>query len=107
MQDASLFFVNFTKDEHRLKTIATKLSEYDDSKYQNLVHPIKSGTICAAKFNEDGVWYRARVEKSIHFEEQHLYEVYFIDYGTKKDVPAENLKKIENDLIGYPPLAHQ
>jgi staphylococcal nuclease domain-containing protein 1 len=110
MQDASLFFVIFSKDEDRLKQIESTLAGYDAPKYQNLVHPIMKGTVCAAKFDVDGQWYRARVERSIHNKEddgEHLYEVYFMDYGTKNDVSAKNLKKIDTDLTGYPPLAHQ
>jgi len=107
MQDASLFFVNFTKDDQKLKEISEKLADYDDEKYTNLVTPIKIGTICAAKFDEDNNWYRARVDRAMHSDNEHLYEVYFMDFGNKNDVPASNLKKIQNDLIGYPPLAHQ
>lgn len=45
MQDASLFFVIFSKDEDKLKQIESKLSDYDAPKYQNLVHPIMKGTV--------------------------------------------------------------
>jgi hypothetical protein len=107
MQDASLFYVNFAKDEEKLVEIADKLSNYDDPKHKNLVHPIKVGTICAAKFDADDNWYRGRVEKSIHSDDQHVYEVYFMDYGNRNDIPASNLKKIDNDLVKYPPLAHR
>ena len=107
MQDASLFYVNFTKDEQRLAEIAEKLSDYDNAKHKNLVHPIKIGTICAAKFDVDDNWYRGRVEKSIHSDDEHLYEVYFMDFGNRNDIPASCLKKIENDLVKYPPLAHR
>ena len=107
MQDASTFFVNFTKDQEKLDIIAEKLVQYDDDTYQPLVHPIKVGTVCAAKFDADGNWYRGRVEKSIHSETEHLYEIYFMDFGNRNDISASNLKKINNDLIQYPPLAHR
>lgn len=108
MQDASLFYVNFSKDQERLNEIKQKLADYDSDTYEPLVHPIKVGTVCAAKFNVDGNWYRGRVEKSLHTEEgKHLYEVYFMDYGNTNDIAGSDLKKITNELVTYPPMAYK
>ncbi|CAI2381553.1 unnamed protein product [Moneuplotes crassus] len=107
MQDASNFYINLSKDQEKLEIISKKLSEYDDSSHEVLSHPIKNGTICAAKFKDDGNWYRGRVDSSIHSNDEHLYEIYFMDYGTKNDISIDNLKKIDDDLIQYPPLAHR
>lgn len=109
MQDASHFYVNFSKDEEKLKEISEKLSKYDSKEHQNLVHPIKPGTVCAVKFEEDKTWYRGKIVKAIHnkTETDHIYEVYFIDYGNMNDVSIKRIKKLDNDLVKYPPLANR
>jgi len=108
MQDAGLFFVNFDKDKPKLKEIEDALEDYDNSKYKSLIHPVKAGTTCAAKFDTDGKWYRATVERSIPSKvKKHMYEVTFIDYGNKSEVSVDNLKKIESSISQYPPLSHQ
>lgn len=108
MQDASLFYVMFSKDEERKSIIDKALLDYDKSKFARLVHPVKAGTICAAKFDVDGNWYRATVERQLHHKKHgHFYEVTFIDFGNKSEVPVRSLKAIDPSLIKYPPLAHQ
>lgn len=107
MQDATNFYINLSNDQEKLEVIAKKLAEYDDNTHEALSHPIKNGTICAALFDGDGNWYRGRVDRSIHSEDEHLYEIYFMDFGTKNDIKIENLKKIDDDLIQYPALAHR
>ena len=110
LQDPSHFYVNFTKDEAKLKDISINLSKYNSKDHKNLVHPIKPVTICAVKYEEDKAWYIWRIVKAHHnkkSDSEHIYEIFFIDYGNMNDVIIKRIKKLETDFIKYPPLAHR
>ena len=49
--------------------------------------PWPAGQECVARWQEDGVWYRARVEGGT----KGLYSVSFIDYGNSDSVAGEDL----------------
>jgi staphylococcal nuclease domain-containing protein 1 len=97
----------FSKDEDKLAIIEKTLKDYSKPKYIKLVHPVKPGTICAAKFDVDGNYYRATVDRQLHHKKNgHFYEVTFLDYGNKAEMSATNLKKIDPALVKFPPLAN-
>lgn len=108
IQDASLFYIMFQKDDDKLAVIEETLKDYSKSSYETLKHPVKIGTICAAKFHVDDCYYRATVERQIHAKKKgYWYEVTFLDYGNKAEVSVSNLKKIDPLIVKYPPLAYQ
>ncbi|XP_057309699.1 tudor domain-containing protein 7-like [Hydractinia symbiolongicarpus] len=49
------------------------------------------GTICCAKFHDDGAWYRAKVTKVMYEERQ--VEVEFIDYGNREIIRNMLIRK--------------
>ncbi|KAM9435226.1 tudor domain-containing protein 15 [Clarias gariepinus] len=57
----------------------------------SLAHPDKTGSVCLAKYSEDGKWYRSFVwpaQSSQHFN------VIFVDYGSKQVAEKNNLLPI-------------
>nr|SZF06522.1 staphylococcal nuclease domain-containing protein 1-like [Psoroptes ovis] len=48
----------------------------------------KKGDLVMAKFSEDGLWYRARVEKTINANET---QVIYIDYGNRETLDNKNI----------------
>ena len=63
---------------------------------------VKPGVICAAKFDADECWYRARVVSAAN---DTTWWVLFVDYGNKETVQKDNIRKLEGSLYQYPPLA--
>ena len=54
------------------------------------------GCICVAKWSEDGVWYRARVEKV----EGKMVEVTFMDYGNMELIARDSILKCREQIPG-------
>lgn len=52
----------------------------------------KTGEILAAKFSEDGEWYRARIRRNDR--DAQTSEVLFIDYGNSESVPWKNIRPL-------------
>ena len=88
-----------------LDKIEQVLSDYDDGieKAENLVAPIKQGTLCAARFPEDDRYYRAVIKK--YNKEKNEYQVEFIDYGNIEWVKLHDLIKLDGKISSLPPQA--
>ena len=102
--DLDKFFCNFLPNKI-LDKIEQVLSDYDDGieKAENLVAPIKQGTLCAARFPEDDRYYRAVIKK--YNKEQNEYQVEFIDYGNIEWVKLNDLIKLDGKISSLPPQA--
>ena len=102
--DLDKFFCNFLPNK-TLDKIEQVLSDYDDGieKAENLVAPIKQGTLCAARFPEDDRYYRAVIKK--YNKEQNEYQVEFIDYGNIEWVKLHDLIKLDGKISSLPPQA--
>jgi staphylococcal nuclease domain-containing protein 1 len=102
--DLDKFFCNFLPNK-TLDKIEQVLSDYDDGVEiaENLVPPIKQGTLCAARFPEDERYYRAVIKK--YNKEQNEYQVEFIDYGNIEWVKLDDLIKLDGKISSLPPQA--
>ncbi|CAG5127804.1 unnamed protein product, partial [Candidula unifasciata] len=96
-----LFYVHVESRSSILDEIMSKL----ETRYSHLRPEEKPllnkriGSLCAAKFTDDGVWYRAKITGLL--KNGHI-EVQFVDYGNTDYVTEERIKAIDPDLIKYP-----
>lgn len=63
----------------------------------------KKGDLCAALFPEDGLWYRAKIEKVLG---NHACVTY-IDFGNKETIDPANLASLPSTYHSLPPCAHE
>jgi staphylococcal nuclease domain-containing protein 1 len=60
----------------------------------------------AAKFSEDNMWYRAKVEKVMGGANCKAL-VYFADYGNRQHVPFNELAPLPDKFAAAKPFAHE
>lgn len=103
ISDASCFYLRTLNDTQYPK-IEAELKKFEPSLSEDLEKPIKKGTICAARFSDDGNWYRAKVLNSLGKGE---VEVQFIDFGNTDVVNSNSgdLKKLPEKLLQFEPQA--
>jgi staphylococcal nuclease domain-containing protein 1 len=63
----------------------------------------KRGELCAAKFEDDGQWYRARVEKVSGSN----VCVFYIDYGNRAIVDVSQCAALPSGFSADKPYAHE
>ncbi|XP_078495054.1 staphylococcal nuclease domain-containing protein 1 [Ciona intestinalis] len=56
-------------------------------------HQARRGEFCVARFTEDDMWYRARVEKV----DKDKLHVHYIDYGNKEIIPSNRVASLPGD----------
>ncbi|KAG4076949.1 hypothetical protein HA402_015936 [Bradysia odoriphaga] len=90
------FYIQMESDTHALE----KVSDYllDVSKL-DVVKDIKEGVVCAAKYSEDGLWYRAKILS----RNADTTEVFFVDYGNSS--LTNDLRIIPSGIANAPSLA--
>lgn len=76
MRDPINFYVHAASAPKQLDYIGSRLAEMGGKSSDASFRP-KVGDIVAAKFSEDGLWYRARIES----RKGDQFEVHFVDYG--------------------------
>ncbi|XP_053215048.1 uncharacterized protein LOC128398243 isoform X2 [Panonychus citri] len=79
----------------KLFEICQKANEWPDA------NKLKPGNYCAARFDHDGYWYRAKV---LGFK-NNMVEVKFIDYGNRDIVNFEALRPLPPEMVAIPALA--
>lgn len=95
------FYVNNKNDLKTIQLISSSLQLLvEDNKYGTLVS-VSIGDIVAAKYQYDGLWYRAKV-LSI---EKNAFKVQFIDFGNS-DL-SYSLKTLPEELTTYHEMAYQ
>jgi staphylococcal nuclease domain-containing protein 1 len=65
----------------------------------------KAGDLVAARYSEDGEWYRARVRRNDR--EHQRAEVVFIDYGNAESLPWSSLRPLTQPQFGLQALRPQ
>lgn len=62
---------------------------------------LNTGDVCIALFNEDGLWYRAKILKRV----DNAFHVFFIDYGNIEIVDAQKIKLGNTKILSVHGLA--
>jgi len=93
------FYVQDSKDKQTIHQILTSLQLLEGDELSTL-HCAKPGDLVAAKYENDGLWYRAKILDT----EKNVFTVKFIDYGSSQTL--SNIKKLPKELAGYYALAH-
>jgi len=99
--DATKFHVRILADTV-IGKIEAAMAKFSPESAEELEKPIRKGTICAALYNEDGNWYRAKISRSLG---KGMVEVEFIDYGNMETVQSDDLRKLPTDLLAFEPQA--
>ncbi|XP_065177401.1 uncharacterized protein LOC135808177, partial [Sycon ciliatum] len=63
---------------------------------------VTPGMSCAALFDEDGIWYRATVQKRVDAQS---FKVVFSDFGNSQVVSITNLRQLSPALVQQPAFA--
>jgi hypothetical protein len=80
------------------------MEHFDPQSADNLERPINKGTLCAARFSDDGNWYRARLTGPTGGKQGKQYDVQFIDFGNKSQVNIDtDTKKLPAHLLAFEP----
>lgn len=90
------FYIQMESDCSALEIMADYLM--DESRFE-VMTDIKEGVVCAAKFLDDGAWYRAKI-KSHNADGT---DVFFIDYGNSSS--TNELRIIPSEIANGPTLA--
>ncbi len=105
INDPARFYVRLHGSNEYAK-IETEMSKFKPALVEDLEKPIKKGTLCAARFNEDDNWYRARVTSTLSKGD---VEVQFLDFGNYEVVNSTqgDLKRLPENLLEYEPQAKE
>ena len=88
------FFVQLAERADSLSQLSDKLNGYFSERKGEGLSDIQVGSFCAAQFNEDKLWYRARVT---HLNGSKV-TVSYIDFGNSEDVELSSLKVLPKDM---------
>ena len=97
VHDDGTFFVQLSADMDIIDALSTRLDALPSSQQLNA----KIGTVCAAKFLEDDLWYRGIV-KSVSGS---TVDIAFVDFGNQQSCEIASIKPLPTNLLG-PPLAY-
>ncbi|XP_022243445.1 tudor domain-containing protein 1-like isoform X3 [Limulus polyphemus] len=100
----SEFWVQKCEEQQSLISLTEKLQEtctYDKTLDYKNFSPAK-GDLCAALFQEDKTWYRARIGRVL---KKGIYSVYFLDYGNTDYCCKNDLKPLPAELAKVPAQA--
>lgn len=101
--DKIFFQVLNEENAHGLDALSRKLNTYccevENSPYKPVL-----GELCCARFNQDGVWYRAAVEQELS---ESRMSVLFVDYGNQDSVTVDSVRRITAEFTQLPLQARQ
>lgn len=93
------FFIQNKEDELIIHEITTSLQRLKEDEL-SILDCVKLGDLVAAKYEDDGLWYRAKILNI----NGNVFTVQFIDYGNSGI--SSNIKKLPKELSGYHSLAY-
>ena len=90
-----------------LETMMTQFKAFhmNPSNNQGLQGPPKTGDFVAAKFTEDGQWYRARIRSNDRAAKE--AEVVYVDYGNSEKIPWSRLRPLSQPQFSAQKLRPQ
>ena len=99
------FFLQLLESAAHLRELTAGMNEiYSKMKdSEEILLSLNTGIFCAARFSEDGVWYRVRI---VSLEEA-TARVMFVDYGNEETVQASDLKSLRVQFAAESCLAVQ
>ena len=100
MRDACSFHLRCVDNSSPYQRIDDAMAEFDPDTSEEIERPIMKGTMCAALFSADNLWYRVRVIGNAGRGE---LDVKFIDYGNTERVQESTLRKLPAHLLAFEP----
>lgn len=99
--DFNNFYVNILPNKS-LDTIQSVLTKYTEGTIKGtlLEFPVKLGTLCSARYSQDGQFYRAKISKALKDDR---FEVELIDFGTVDVVSKSDLIKLDGSIAMIEP----
>ena len=97
------FFVQLFKSTSDIDKLAESMDDVYSKMTQRdeVLFSLNTGVFCAAKFSEDGVWYRAQIVDVGGGSAR----VWFVDYGNEDTVAASDLKTLRVQFAAETSLA--
>ena len=71
-----------------------KVTEANNSTFQEEVHQLQVGDLVFAKWDEDKIWYNAKIQKI----DEEIVEVVFVDYGNEDEVRQSDIVKLSSQI---------
>ena len=100
----SEFYVHVA-DQQTKENISKVIVPPSNFQYQPLTSSLPIGSLCCAKFAEDGNWYRACIVNGVRSDADESCEVHFIDFGNYATVSKPDISLCPEALISIPVLA--
>ncbi|XP_064395430.1 uncharacterized protein LOC135342590 isoform X2 [Halichondria panicea] len=104
MSPQGAFWVRVLPDQLQVKdlilqNISNAMQVHLDQSFVPLSSP-SPGDLCAAKYTQDGRWYRGRVATPPRYNK---VSVFFIDYGNTEEIPLLSLAPLDDGYLVFPP----
>lgn len=105
--DGNTFYVQDAA-EPRLSWLAQELASLDLDKASAPTSVLRAGDKCVAKYDADGQWYRAVVDKA-HGADPTTpeYDITFMDFGNGARVKSGSIRPMDAALAAVAPQAHK
>ena len=93
------FYLQLADDYETLKTFVDSFNDFYKLNGQNLEPYV--GCLCAAKFSEDHVWYRAKITVICGSQ----VDVEFVDYGNSETTTMSAVRALDSQFLSVPCFA--
>ena len=98
------FYAQHVDEGPKLDELMQKLrQEFTTNPPLTASYTPKKGDLCAARFPDDGLWYRARIDRI----QGSQISITYVDYGNKEITSATNLASLPSTYHALPPCAHE
>ncbi|KAL5017454.1 hypothetical protein ScPMuIL_007043 [Solemya velum] len=97
------FYAQLGSDADEINQVTEDIGTFTSDGGQTVsdVSTLNKGDLCIALFNEDGLWYRAKILKRV----DNVFQVFFIDYGNIENVDAQKIQLGNANILSVRGLA--